>query len=272
MGAITIGPLVLATDRFAAILGILVFTAASSVLASRKDARFGAWATSVVLIGLVSARLGHVIEHFGSFAEEPLRIFAVWQGGFSLLWAILPVALFTVVRIREQTLRLWTLLPFALGLLAWNTAVQLAGVTAGKPPPEITLEQLNGPPVDLAAPVGKPRVINIWATWCPPCRREMPMLADAARTTPEVEFLFVNHGEGRSTIIDYLAGEALALSNVLLDSGGAVSRHYGTVGIPVTLFIDEHGTMNNMHVGEISRELLGRHIERLRTDDRRQGS
>src|SRR3546814_13518501 len=91
MGAITIGPLALATDRFAAVLGILLFTVASSMLASRKDPRFSSWATGAVLIGLITARLGHVIEHIGSFSDEPLRTFAVWQGGFSPLWALLPV-------------------------------------------------------------------------------------------------------------------------------------------------------------------------------------
>lgn len=123
---------------------------------------------------------------------------------------------------------------------------------------------MDGSPIDLAADVGKPRVVNIWATWCPPCRREMPVLAEAARNTPGVEFLFVNYGEGRAAIERYLADEALAVSNVLLDPRGAVPRHYGTVGIPVTLFIDGDGRLTDMHMGEVSREALGEYIEELR--------
>src|SRR3546814_20828824 len=95
-----------------------------------------------------------------------------------------------------QTLRLWSLLPLALGLVVWNTTLQLAGAAAGQAPPEISLEQLEGPPIALAANSGKPRVVNLWATWCPPCRREMPVLAEAARDAEDVEFLFVNQGEG----------------------------------------------------------------------------
>lgn len=263
MGAITIGPLMLATDRLAAVVGILVFTIVSSVLATRKDPRLGGWATGVVLIGLVSARLGHVIEHLASFAETPLRIFAFWQGGFSPVWAILPVLVFTLLRLRTQESRLWSVVPLALGLLIWTMALQLAQVSVGQPPPAVTLEQLNGPPVDLAAGSGKPRVVNIWATWCPPCRREMPVLAAAAGARPELEFLFVNMGEGAQTIEGYLSAEALSLSHVLLDPHGAVARHYGTVGIPVTLFIGADGRLRNMHMGEVSPELLDGYLDAL---------
>lgn len=89
------------------------------------------------------------------------------------------------------------------------------------------------------------------------------MLAEVARAMPGVEFLFVNQGEGRDTIKRYLAAEVLDLPNILLDRHGFVPRHYGAMGIPVTLFIDRSGRLKTMHIGEVSREMLNDYIEDL---------
>src|SRR3546814_7473677 len=64
---------------------------------------------------------------------------------------------------------------------------------------------------------GEPMVVNLWATWCPPCRREMPVLAKAQEERGDVTFVFVNQGESESEIRDYLRESHLQLSNVLLD-------------------------------------------------------
>lgn len=149
-------------------------------------------------------------------------------------------------------------------LLACSPPAAHRGGEVGQAAPEYTATTLDGDTVALTDFLGQPVLLNIWATWCPPCRREMPVLAEAARNTPGVEFLFVNYGEGRAAIERYLADEALAVSNVLLDPRGAVPRHYGTVGIPVTLFIDGDGRLTDMHMGEVSREALGEYIEELR--------
>nr|WP_244510698.1 TlpA disulfide reductase family protein [Microvirga guangxiensis] len=79
--------------------------------------------------------------------------------------------------------------------------------------------------------------MNLWASWCPPCRREMPMMAEMAAARDDVTFLFVNQGERRTTIEGYLNKEKLTLPNVLLDARMDVPRHYSTPGLPVTLFI-----------------------------------
>jgi thiol-disulfide isomerase/thioredoxin len=265
MGAIAIGPLAFATDRFAAIVGIAAFMLTASVLAARKDERLGPWATSVVLAGAAAARLGHVVEHLDSFAPEPLRAFAVWQGGFSFAWAVPAVVLLTLLRLRGAEARAWAVLPVAVGLLVWNMTLRLADASAGggKPLPTLTLEQLDGPPIDLAEAGGRPRVLNLWVTWCPPCRRELPLLAEVARATPGVEFLFVNQGEARDKVAGYVAAEGLALRHVLLDSTGEVARHFGTLGIPVTLFFDGDGRLRHQHLGEVSRESLADYLAAL---------
>ncbi|MBI0537007.1 TlpA family protein disulfide reductase [Roseomonas sp. KE2513] len=266
MGAVSLGPLVMATDRLAAILGIGAFLLAASLLSDRKDARFGPWAAIAVPLGVVAARLGHVLEHAGTFAQEPLRAFAFWQGGFSFLWAIPPVLLFTLYRLREVRALIWATAPVAFGMLAWAGAFQLAALASGdpRPLPSITLQQVQGDPIDLADTDGRPRVLNLWATWCPPCRREMPLLAEVSRATPGVDFLFVNQGEGSARIVEYLSREGLELTHVVLDSTSEITRYFGVRGIPVTLFFGADGRMRHLHVGEVSREALAEYLRSIR--------
>ncbi|HAQ27862.1 MAG TPA: peroxiredoxin, partial [Pseudomonas sp.] len=111
--------------------------------------------------------------------------------------------------------------------------------------------------------VGKPLVVNLWATWCPPCRREMPVLAEAQRTESDVTFLFVNQGEGERVIADFLDTEGLGLENVLLDTGGRLGQHVGSTALPTTLFYDAEGRQVGSHLGELSRASLARALERL---------
>jgi len=128
----------------------------------------------------------------------------------------------------------------------------------------MTLTRLEGGAVNLAAADGRPTVINLWATWCPPCRREMPALAQAQDVHPDVRFLFVNQGEGQAQVAGWLEEAGLEIDNVLLDPAMAVPRHYGTVGLPVTLFLGPDGRLAEVHVGEIAPEQIGAGIARLR--------
>ena len=236
------------------------------MLAARKVERLGSWAPAAVLVGVVAARLGHVVGHLESFAGEPLRALAIWQGGFSFAWAVPAVAVLTLLRLRKAEARAWAVLPVAVGLLVWNTTLHLAEAASGadgKPLPQLTLEQLDGAPIDLAATGGRPRVINLWASWCPPCRSEMPVLAEAARATPGVDFLFVNQGETHKRVAGYLTIEHLSLQHVLLDSTGEVARHFNAPGIPVTLFFDGDGRLRRQHVGQVSREDLADYLAAL---------
>lgn len=262
MGAIAIGPLVLASDRLAAIAGVAAFLAIASLMARRGPLLAG-WSSLALVVGLIAARLGHVVENWPGFAAEPWRVFAVWQGGFSPLWAILPVAAVTLWRLPTAALRLRALAAIGLGLLTWNLILQATRASVTALPPDIVLEQMGGPPIALAEETGRPRVINLWATWCPPCRREMPVLAEAARTRPDVTILFVNQGESRAAIERYLASAGLSLQHVLLDEHAQVSRHYRSVGLPATLFLDRAGRVVDIHVGELSRESLQEKLSRL---------
>lgn len=263
MQAVSIGPLVFAGDRFAAIIGIGAFMVATSVLSSRLDSRIGRWSTWALVAGLISARLGHVIENAASFAAEPERILAVWQGGFSWQWGAAGIALASAALVRTRRAAIGAVVSLGVALFAWNVIWQLTNATPSTPMPDVALERLEGGSTALTSFRGKPVVVNLWASWCPPCRREMPMMAEAAATQDDVTFLFVNQGERRTTIEGYLNSEKLTLSNVLLDARMDVPRHYATPGLPVTLFIGADGKLRSIHVGEISREALTSAVARL---------
>lgn len=265
MNGFAVGPLLFSTERIAVLLGLIVVLVAAEVLARRVDPRFSRWGYLAVGAGLVGARLGHVLENFDAFAAEPWRVLAIWQGGFSLPWAALPVAIVTVLALPRPRLVAWGLGSLAAGLLVWNTVHQLSVSSQPETPlPTMTLATLAGPPLALAETQGRPTVINVWATWCPPCRREMPLLAKAAKAHPEVRFVFANQAEDPEAIRAYLARQRLELPNVALDSGQAIPRHYGTLGIPITLFVRADGRLAASHIGEISPEQLNDNLARLR--------
>lgn len=256
MNGFAMGPVLLSLDRLAVVLGFIVFLVFAEILTRRLDVRFGRWSYLAAAAGVVSARLGHVIENFDTFAATPWRVLAIWQGGFSLPWAVLPVLLVTALVLPRPRLATWGLAAVAAGALAWTTVDRLTTDTNLPRLPDMTLKAVDGPPVTLADSAGRPTVINTWATWCPPCRREMPLLAEAARAQPEVRFIFANQGEDPAKIRAYLAREKLQLPNVVLDTAMAIPRHYGAVGVPMTLFVRSDGSLAGHHTGEISPEQL----------------
>lgn len=263
MGAVSIGPLVLAADRFAVVLAIFLFSIITGILGHRVDTVFHRWFWWVGIGGLVAARLGHVAIHWQSFAEEPWRIPAFWQGGFFWPAGAAAVALTLVLVLTNVRQRLWALLALTLSVFVWNVTWQLTSSTNALPLPAGIYQSLAGAPVSLENGSGKPMVVNLWATWCPPCRREMPMMAKVSETSVDVDIVFANQGEGRERVAGYLAAENLVLRTVLLDPFSELSRHYGAVGLPMTLFIGADGILNHAHFGEISKEILQSNIARL---------
>lgn len=263
MNAVSIGPLVFASDRLAAILGVFAFMITATILARRMDRAISAWASWALVAGLVAARLGHVGLHWHSFAGEPWRVFAIWQGGFEPLAGLAGVLLVSALMIRSSLAGLGAAAALGIGLFVWAGVGALTKATLGQPAPTVALQQLDGLPMAISDVAGKPAIVNIWASWCPPCRREMPLLAEVAASRTDVTFLFVNQGEEADKIRSYLARDRLSLNSILLDRSMQVARHYGVPGLPVTLFLRADGALASMHVGEISREALSAGIDRL---------
>jgi thiol-disulfide isomerase/thioredoxin len=132
--------------------------------------------------------------------------------------------------------------------------------------PNVALQTLAGEPASLPAVAGgKPLVVNLWATWCPPCRREMPVLAAAQRQEQDVIFAFASQGEDAQTVQRYLTDSRLVLSNVLLDPSRELGREVGSRAFPTTLFYDAGGRLVDSHIGELSEASLAAKLKRIRT-------
>lgn len=263
MNVISIGPLVLAADRASAVAGIFVFLVAAGLLARRSDRTLGAWSSWALVGGLVAARLGHVAINWKSFAAEPFRILAIWQGGFFWPLGVAAAAALLIPLVRTGLGKAAGLASLAAGLFVWHLGATLTSGVDAIPLPNQPLQTLAGASVELGDLGEQPMVINLWASWCPPCRREMPMMAQVARETEGTTFVFANQGEDGARIRTYLAAEGLDPPNLLLDGLGALGRHYRAPGLPATLFIGRDGVLRSSYLGEISPEEFRRRIEEL---------
>lgn len=218
-----------------------------------------------VLAGLLAARLGYVLRWWPEYAAAPASIIAIGDGGFAW-WSGLPVALATAWwRSRRAPVPRG---PVIAGLLIgaagwWVAASSLdAHQRDSIPLPALSLHARDGALVRIPDADPRPIVINLWATWCPPCRREMPMLARAGTRWPQVRFLLVNQGDPPELVEDYLRRSGLETPDVLLDSESGTMQATGARVLPTTLFYDSRGVLRDLHVGELTAAALADRLQR----------
>jgi thiol-disulfide isomerase/thioredoxin len=144
-----------------------------------------------------------------------------------------------------------------VGLALWaagSVALQRSGAGPGPSVPDLPLFALaDGGPSSLPRLMaGQPVVLNLWASWCGPCRAEMPLLAAAQQRERGIRFLFVNQGESAAVVRAYLQREGLALEGVWLDAGRRAGPALGSQGLPTTLFFDSRGRQVDAHFGVLN--------------------
>ncbi len=135
--------------------------------------------------------------------------------------------------------------------------------TAGYLAPDFTLETLDGESFTLSDLRGRPAVVNFWATWCPPCRAEIPHFQQASRAyNGQVAIIGVDDGEPRDRVAPFARDMGMTYP-VPLDSLSEVSRRYRVSSLPTTFFIDADGVIANVHIGIINQAVLEEKIEAL---------
>ncbi len=135
---------------------------------------------------------------------------------------------------------------FAAMLLA---TVAVAGSSSG-PAPDFSLQSLDGSTVRLSDLKGQVVLINFWATWCAPCREEMPLLDAIYQKYNRlgVELLGINVEEDASGAQEYL-NETPVTFPILFDPDGRVSKQYQVKAMPSTILVDRHGNVRHIHYG-----------------------
>jgi len=134
--------------------------------------------------------------------------------------------------------------------------------------PNFKLRTLDGKTVELAKNGGKPSFINLWASWCPPCKMEMPHIQEAyEKYGDRVNFLMVNLTEtdDLDKMKEYLSTEGFTFP-VLLDEKGEVADRYGVMSIPMTYAVNEEGVIIHKQMGAMSREQIFDLMEQLVKD------
>lgn len=292
MLTLNLGPLALPL----APLLLLVFLFATSwavrrhaTPADREAADSAVW--WAVAAGLFVARVAHVLSHWSSYAASPMDMLDIRDSGFMPLAGVLAGLAILAWRVKRTVLHSArvVLATAGAGLLLWLLAV--GSVQWLKPAPGQRLQELavslepvvpsqptllNSPPAAPSgtsalggaqqasqtlhaiaqAAGGKPVVLNLWATWCGPCRAEMPLLARAQVEHPEVLFILVNQGEGEAAIQAYLQRERLQFDQLWRDPSSALGLAVGSSGLPTTVYFDAQGQRVGAHVGVLTEGAL----------------
>lgn len=137
---------------------------------------------------------------------------------------------------------------FAVGVLL--CAVALAGDTQSKPAPDFTLDSRAGTPLSLAQYKGQVVMLNFWASWCVPCKQEMPLLETIQKTYGKRGFTLIGvNVEPDSKAANAVLEKIPVSFPVVYDTESKVSKAYDVSGMPSSVFIDRKGQVRMLHRG-----------------------
>jgi peroxiredoxin len=145
-----------------------------------------------------------------------------------------------------------------------NTTTRLSPPQIGQPMPDLALNDLSGELVRLSDYAGQPVLINAWATWCPPCRAEMPLLNEYYLQHKGEGFviLAVNAGETHSLVDEFISQTGFNFP-VLLDPDSESLSRMGVFSFPTSILVGRDGTVKKIHVGIITPETMQNEIAPL---------
>ncbi len=134
----------------------------------------------------------------------------------------------------------------------------------GKPAPDFALLSLEGKTYRLSDFRGQPVVLNFWATWCPPCKAEMPLLDQRAQELKgRAVFLAVNFEETKEQVESFAASFDFQGLLILLDPKGIVGRKYFINALPTTFFIDSNGVIRGVRLGVLTETMLDDYLRQI---------
>lgn len=280
--AISVGTFLIPTLRASVVFSLLLAIWAAGQVGkhigldqgwTRKLAETGAW------LGLLGARAGYVAVNWSAFEEAPWTALYVWQPGYLPATGLLVGGGYVLWRVwqrqaRERKRYLQALgTGFALGALlivAVLAAMQIRSAPGvlrnGDTVPAFTLMNLRGERVSFSSLKGRAVVLNFWATWCPPCRREMPLLDSVQQkyAARGLTIVGIDLDEPAAIVKAYV--ESIGVSYPIwvdapgnepgIDTTRALYNRFGGIGLPTTFFIDPNGVIRQRQIGELNRAFL----------------
>ena len=261
-----IGPLVLPSSVLFMFVAMTVAVFTGKRLGRRAGVDVEPILFQALVVGVVVARLAFVLQYSTTYRASPLAIFDIRDGGWRPLAGFAAAWLFVLARqIKKPVLRKPLLAAVFAGSLVWGGGIASLSLPDNEQKlPTLVLVSLQGSTVNLTEFAGKPTVVNLWATWCPPCVREMPVLHQAQAANPEVNFVFINQGESAQRVGPWLAARNLLFRNVLLDTQGQAPGMFKQQGLPTTLFFDAKGRLVSTRTGELSAASLSEKLDSIK--------
>ena len=177
---------------------------------------------------------------------------------------------------RRTLLVLIPVLAFAgLALLFWKglsgKPSESPSALINKPVPDFTLQAVPGLTVpgftSESLRTGKVTVVNVWASWCAPCRVEHPLLTELAKT-PDIQLFGMNYKDEPENAVRFLTTLGQPFAAVGMDRDGRAALDWGVYGVPETFVVDGQGLIRYKHIGPLTPEAIAgdlfREIEKAR--------
>ena len=233
--------------------------------------------SSAFFTGFLIWKLFPLVTSFRAIVSKPLFLLYATPGFVGTLVAVASGVLYVVFRARTWRTRddrrelfrglVVFLSVFSIVVVVFSAGSFLVNAVESKPvtvsAPDFRLTGLDEKEYTLTEFRGQTVVINFWASWCPPCRAELPVLTRFYSQRPDVIFLSVNQtaSEGsRQELADFVRENGLDYP-ILLDERNRVFNDYFIRGIPTTVIIKPDGTVAAKRVGVVTESWLERAVE-----------
>lgn len=278
MNVVQLGPLALDSLVLVCILAVVLMMVWTVYRDKKTAVRAEPVLWYLLVFSLLAGRIAFVWRFWPSYQDHPLHALNIRDGGFDWRIAVLVyVVLLGAYGWRHKQVFYRLAQSSLLGAVVIGLGASWLHITQPEKNSWFELAHLDtllpyadtvqdGQPDSLQAYAGQPVVVNLWASWCPPCRREMPVLQAAQQAHPEVHFLFINQGESPTEIQHFIESQGLTLKNIWLDPLSQTGAVIDGKGLPLTLFIDAEGKIQSARLGELSAASLQSHLDSLRNN------
>jgi len=144
-----------------------------------------------------------------------------------------------------------------------TATAQSSGLQIGSKAPDFSLKTLSGETVKLSELKGKRIMLNFWATWCPPCKKEMPEIENFFNEGQKDVVILAVNIDPQLDVKGFVKKNGITFP-VLLDQDDQVNGMYKIISIPTTYFIDSNGIIQNKYTGSLTLEMMKKYISDLK--------